>query len=350
MESGPFDNYTVQVKPEDGFMDLADRTGCSVQGYSDEALACLRKLPLEADLPFRPSLRSAAVAAADQGYFSPVIDGVELVATPEVLAATGRTAPIQGVIIGTNRDEGRLMLPSEQTLEGAPFPSKRQFHEWLETMWPGYAEEIAARYPPASAIDPAKYWKASVNIYTDAEYLCPSRSSGHWLLRSGKVAKERVFIYRMMYEPSYYVSYGRAWYWWYFCKMWVPCSAMSLRFGAAHGAEVAMVWAEEERFNETDARLAKLIVTWWQQFAESFNPGQAGNFVWPSFSPGNVTFLVDPDPSGVPHVEADLCDFWDWVHSVPYPPTQHKNQQEQREWEPWTFDQPARHHVNKIIV
>lgn len=259
-----------------------------------------------------------------------MIDGVELRDTPEVLAATGQIAPVEGVMLGTNLDEGRFMLAAEMALEGAPFPSRLQFHKWLETMWPGRADAIAANYPPASGIDPARYWKVAVKIYTDAEYFCPSMSSSHWLHKSGKVAKDRVFQYRLTYEPSYYVAIGRASYLLFFCKWLIPCNAMNLRFGAAHAADVPLVWAQEDLFNATDAALSKLVVTWWQQFAESFNPGQAGDVVWPRFYPGNNTLILDPAPTVVSRMEADICAFWEWIHPVPYAVMPTKQQQMQQ--------------------
>ena len=59
-----------------------------------------------------------------------MVDGRELPLNPEVAAAKGRFNPARGVIVGTNLNEGRLLMPLEQPVDGAPAPSTPQLMKW----------------------------------------------------------------------------------------------------------------------------------------------------------------------------------------------------------------------------
>ena len=96
MQSGAFDNYTVQTDPDASFAAFAAAAGCSHSGAAANAsggsLACLRALPLRT-LAAAPDLMQAIARTSTDGWFSPAIDHVELVETPEVSAAICRPNP-----------------------------------------------------------------------------------------------------------------------------------------------------------------------------------------------------------------------------------------------------------------
>lgn len=316
LESGPFDNYTIQVSPEIAFNVLAQKAGCPNEAgkSSDEnVMACLRALPLY-NWPGLPSLAKAAEFTAEGGYFSPVVDFVELSGAPEVLAATGLVAPVKGIIIGTNANEGRYMMAFDKPLPGAPWSSRRQYTDWLEEQWPGKSEYIQALYPGDEYHGSAKYWMTAAEVYTDSEYLCPARKSALSLLRSKRVDSDNVYVYQFQYEPSYAVADGIVLYWWEWCARWLlPCKAMWLRFGAAHGVEVPLVWPGQRYLNETDAEVSDRMVWLWQQFATNYDMGS----FWPRFGLTNATLLLDVVSSVSNNPKSAKCDVWDQIHPVP---------------------------------
>jgi len=321
MESGPFDNYTVETDAEACFREFAHQAGCSLQGGNqsgEEVLACLRRRPLYG-LPWQRSLIWPIKTTGEAGLWGPVIDSVELAGTPEVLAAKGVIAPVRGVMLGTNANEGRYMMPSDKPVPGAPWTSEHQLRDWLQKQWPQYVDEIIALYPASQFHGRARYWEVASKVYTDSEYTCPTRRSARWLLDSGRVSNDNVFVYQLLYEPSYAIWTGLGVFWWNWCKLLLPCRAMYLRFGAAHGVEVPLVWAERSLFNSTDAKLSRRMVEWWQRFAGSGTPGSAeGTPNWHAFGLRNETMTLSPMPEVVPGPRRELCDFWDAVHRVPY--------------------------------
>lgn len=103
MQSGPFDNYTVQLDPELGFSYFASAANCT--GADDDAiLACLKGKPIWSVNAHDGRGLIAAIGNSSQaGLYSPVVDRVELTATPEVLAQAGKLNPsVTAVMVGTN--------------------------------------------------------------------------------------------------------------------------------------------------------------------------------------------------------------------------------------------------------
>lgn len=50
-------------------------------------------------------------------------------------------------------------------------------------------------------------------MYTDSQYLCPTRRSAQWL--TGAFHLPNVYVYHLEYKPSVYQQIGLAQYWWY---------------------------------------------------------------------------------------------------------------------------------------
>ena len=158
MQSGAFDNYTVQTDPEDAFAALAQLAGCG-NGTGDRgaavteaasALDCLRKLPLRAPQG-QLQLMAALSNTRNGGYFSPVVDGIELVETPEVAAAAGRLNRVEAVVLGTNLDEGRFLMPAVMPLANGHLASRADLHVWLRENFPAVDVDKVRRGPHALA-------------------------------------------------------------------------------------------------------------------------------------------------------------------------------------------------------
>ena len=113
MQSGPFDNYTVQTEPEAAFRVFADIANCSnakaapalprTQGGgihsigpsvaaaaaaadADAVLECLRHKPLFPSFTSSGLIQAVGNTSAS-GWFGPTVDNVELSAPPEVCVA-----------------------------------------------------------------------------------------------------------------------------------------------------------------------------------------------------------------------------------------------------------------------
>jgi len=340
MHSGPFDNFTMQTDPEQCFQDLAQYAGCRNIGDDDAVLACLRERPLNSI--FGPSLHGVVVWTGENGYWGPVADGVELTASTEMLAARGQIAPVKGVILGTNRDEGRLMMPTDWPVDGAPYTTEAQLHAWIKNYLPetepGVVDEVLQMYPvedvlkmyPSHSI---KFWGVAAQIYTDAEYFCPTRRSARWLAESKAVSPDQVFVYKLNYAPSFFARENIQWVQKTWCEslgsISLPCPAMFTPIGSGHGADVPLTWGgpnPEKRFDQTDRHLSHKMIDMWQQFANTHAPTNisADGLQWPGFGLANMTLLLQPEPTAVSRLHAERCDFWDKVHRVPYTLRQRK--------------------------
>ena len=135
--------------------------GCTAAGDTPALQACLR------------ALNSSEVAAAARGLptedllcdWSPVIDGVELTAHPQVLAEQGKVHAVP-TLLGTNQDEGT------EFVHLALNASEADFEAYAEQNAPGYGAAIAAQYP-VSAYKKTTYasaaWWAATHFLGDSQ-------------------------------------------------------------------------------------------------------------------------------------------------------------------------------------
>lgn len=67
-------------------------------------------------------------------------------------------------------------------------------------------------------------WQLASAIYTDSQYLCPTRRSARWLTEKGRGIQD-TYAYRFEYQPSVYPAVGRTLYWWQWCENFsLPCA------------------------------------------------------------------------------------------------------------------------------
>jgi len=312
MQSGAFDNYTVQADPEASFQNFSGEAGCP--GDSDAALACLRKMPVRAILG--NALLPAIASTNTNGWFSVVVDNVDLSASPEVLAARGQINALDGVILGTNKNEGRLLMPFEMPVPGAPATTAAQFKDWLDGQgfYPAHVSAIIAKYP-ASDFNHS-YWKAASQVFTDSQYTCPTQRSARWLIKSGRVSGNRVFAYQLRYEAPIYGIVGDILYWYEWCQSWSLCNnATKFPIGVGHAADVVLVWPSKF-LSSHDRQVSRTMVNWWQDFAAHHNPNNS--VPWPAYGHANETIVIQEQPQPLSGLREAVCNFWDGIHPVPY--------------------------------
>ena len=389
-ESGPFDNFTVQADPDASFWALSSAAGCGDKGgfssasfsadtvndtddtdntdeIDDEtkALLCMTNLPL-----LRPawplpqwndsSMLRALAVTSPAGWFGPCVDGVELEAEPEVLAKAGRLNPVDGVILGTNLNEGRFLLPLMDPVPNAPLSSLDDLLYWLR----GQAPYNVRKELPQQIVDEYKDdimrlgpWKVASLIYTESQYLCPTERSATWLesgLRgesrgesrggsSGEsrgvssVEKERkVYTYRLEYESSVATAESDFFDWIAWCASHPLKKCQNVSVGAGgvgHGADVSLVWYSP-KLNITDRLVARQMIDYWQNFATSGDPydegvtrsvrvdderageKSGGGIRWPRHEESNSTLLLAVESKIGLNVGGARCMFWNRLHPL----------------------------------
>jgi hypothetical protein len=308
------------MHPEDNFNLFARLVGCHEKQHEDATLACLRACPLETFFGNRSLLPIIANTSQD-ALFSPLVDGVEFSDTPEVLAAKGQINSVQGVMLGSNLNEGRLLMPFQMPVPGAPLTTKAQFKEWLQSQFSvSVTAAIMARYPVSEYRN--SYWQTASKVFTDSQYTCPTRRSARWLIQSGRVPPGQVFAYQLRYEAVVYGLLGDVVYWWEWCQDLNLCrNATRFPIGVGHAADVILVWNSRSLLSSNDHLVSRHMVDWWHTFATNYTPNGVHNLPtksWPPFRDDNQTMLVQPQPEPVSNVREEICNFWDQAHPVPY--------------------------------
>ena len=340
MQSGAFDNYTVQADAEASFDAFAQVSGCYHSNHhhgggggggggdvgdgdgGDEegdgggggggggdddaaALRCLREKPLS-------QLLSAIGNTSADGWFSPVVDNVELTGSPEDLARAGRinSAP-GGVILGTNLNEGRLLMPVTIPVPNAPVSTADDVRKWVETNYPPPAYDPNAIMDEYAAEIHASPWRAAAQMYTESQYFCPTAQSARWLLRANAAPRDRVFVYRLAHAPAIMELVGDVLFWYQWCPSIEICAnATRFKLGVGHASDVPLLWNSELLEPGADQRVAATMIDLWQTFAAggggggSFSGASGGGVTeeevkWPPFAPKNATLVLNADADKV---------------------------------------------------
>ena len=344
MQSGPFDNFTVQANADASFWALSSAAGCGSRmrdgsintttnmEAEDQALACMTKLPLMGPVYPNPGWNTSGLIHAlanttAAGWFGPVVDGVELTDEPEVLAKAGKINPVTGVIIGTNRNEGQFLLPLLDPVPNAPISTVKDLIEWLTSQSPynnakDLPQKIITEYQ--DSIVKVGAWKTASKIFTDSQYLCPTERSANWLLQSNQVKNQHVYIYRLGYESSVAAVENELIDWLEWCHPFQlkPCqNATAYSHGVGHGADVPLVWYSS-KLNDTDIIVANQFIKYWQNFARkgsdpNMNVRGVSSTIWPTYETGNSTLLIGVDSSVKENLGGgEHCLFWDDLHPL----------------------------------
>ena len=87
----------------------------------------------------------------------------------EVSAAAGRLNRFDGVVVGSNLDEGRFLMPLVSPVRNAPFSSRADLNDGLELYYAGPdADQINSMYDPdIAAVRP---WEGAAESYTASQH------------------------------------------------------------------------------------------------------------------------------------------------------------------------------------
>ncbi len=237
-----------------------------IEGTDAAALAKLRALSVgeivdggqESDGPGGPPI-----------YPGPILDGKLVVETAESAYKAGRQANVP-LIIGSNSAE----VP-------AGFVNASSKEELL-SQFVSVKSEMSAAYDPDGATDFARMLTL---VNTDKVWAEPARFTARVFAVKGTPA----YIYLFSYvSPS---MQGR------------------MRFGAAHGSEIPYVFNNLRTRNGAtvdpkDEAVAKMINTYWANFAKTGDPNGPGLPKWPRYEPSKGE-IFDIKLDGSPIAEPD---------------------------------------------
>ena len=251
-------NYPVSA--ETIGINFAKRYG--IEGTDAAALAKLRALTVA-------QIVDGGQETAGQGgpptYPGPILDGKLVVETAQSAYEAGREAKVP-LIIGSNSAE----VPA-----GFVNASSK---EQLLNLFGSMKDDIKMVYDPNDTINFAKMLTL---INTDRVWAEPARFTSRAFVAAGEPA----YIYLFAYVS--------------------PSAQQWMRFGAAHASEIGYVFDNLRSRNGAtiapkDKEVAKMMNTYWANFAKTGNPNGKGLPEWPQYGPKKNDILeIKPNGSAV---------------------------------------------------
>lgn len=238
-----------------------------IDGTDAAALAKLRALKVE-------EIVDGGQETDGQGgpriYSGPILDGKLVTETAESAYKAGRYAHVP-LMIGCNSAE-----------IGGPFVNQSKSKEELFSLFGKLADEAKAAYDPDGK---KEFSEIQTRFNTDKVWAEPARFTAGIFAKNG--------------DPSYIFLFS-----------YVP-SAMKARmaYGPGHGTDISFVFDNLRSFNGSiiapeDKEVAKVMNSYWVNFAKTGNPNGTGLPDWPAYSP-KKNQILDVQADGKPVGKTD---------------------------------------------
>lgn len=242
-------------------VELIEKCGLSANPTTEEMRALdadllVKTFPsLEVDRKPELELRGIPLPMA------PIVDETIIPNMPNAVFAAGQENPVP-MIIGNTRDEMTMFFVQTPTPDEASV-----FQEKIkEDFGPGAAALIKA-FP---ATDKKSIRDAAVHLVSDMVFGAQARHAARLHAKNG--------------YPTYRYVFSRG-------SKQFPLSAM----GAHHACELAYLFGQPAKPDETDKKVVDLLQGYWINFADKSNPNGEGLPEWPAFALGKDTLIEIED-------------------------------------------------------
>lgn len=263
----------------------ADGVGC---GNPDTRLSCLRSLPGDKLLD-SPTLGISGMVG--NITWTPVVDGVTLVDTPEIAMRSGAGKNIR-MLVGSNTNEGSTFVAALDYGSGR-VPTESSYHAFLETLFGNRAGTILEQYPASKYPSPGDTEGA---VMTDSQFACPSL----WTVEAA--------------------SHGGTGGVWQYQFAEAPIPANSVIAGAFHGADVPYIFSGmlgiPIPWTGPSLNFAHQLQSQWATFAHSGSPNAEGLPFWPEWNPQSTPVLQTSVSSSLTNTNfaaEHKCEFWSGI-------------------------------------
>jgi para-nitrobenzyl esterase len=285
-ESGP---CTLPAQPlttaeHQGTM-LATTLGCPTDATE---LACIRSKPVRQVIQAMPPDPSFLFGSGAQ--WGPVADGVTVPDNVPRLLATGQFHRVP-VIVGANRDEGRLFVGLHQLEIGSPLTAAQWAASVTAYFGPAVGARVMRQYPLSAYPDAGAALGQAVG---DAVLACPAVASATALARWVPV-----YEYEFDHVPNPFVL-----------------AMPGIDLGAFHAAELPYVFGAPTQssgnfsFTPAEQQLSDTVAASWARFAGTGSPS-GGGLTWPRLTSSSGSYLVlDTPTASARAMKATLCGFW----------------------------------------
>jgi len=240
----------------------------NIEGTGTDALTKLRSLTVEEVLDGGQENDSSGVRI----YSGPILDGKLVQETAESAYNGGREVKVP-LIIGNCSGE-----------VGGPFVSAATSKEELFAQFGEFATEARAAFDPDGK---KEFAEVQIKFNTDWVWGEPARMTARAILTK--------------HEPAYMFQFGYV----------APSGRERSRYGAGHGSDISFVfntlnarWGNPGEATPQEKELAKIMNTYWANFAKTGNPNGKGLPTWPGYDVQKEE-IMDVELDGKPLAKPD---------------------------------------------